>query len=378
MFVTGRKPLQQFVDNWRAKHPTATVQAVLDKEYARGCEAIQAIRKERKAEAKVEATAKAIPRAPELADNGVDLDVDEDNGDPARCPCCGTHWITDDLTLYGCDIGFHPDEGDAYLTWRGCCEAQHEAVIRWGFTEAYGVSVVDVVKQIAPEYDVLEVHDGPGAEVVCRLSLRNPTAVRTDRDDKHGNHAAKSPKGWRDHVFARVDDKHRHHNAPTSYKFGLALFNGPVEVAVAVVGRPGSRKLQEAQPHTLEVTRVATWGHPELRKNASTKLYAAACKQARPLGYDRLITYTLALEESGHSLRAAGWTPTRVTKPESWNRSSRPREDKAPTVEKIRWEKGLTNKTKRLVRELDISDTLKKKLAEVRARREAQNAEEAA
>ena len=319
--------------------------------------------------------------APELADDdseedSADADLTnqawaDDDGDPARCACCGTHWLYDDLTLYGCDIHFEPDAGDAYLAWRGCCEAQHEAVLRWGFTDAYGLSVAEIAKMIAPEYDVLEVTEGPDAEVVCRLSLRNPTLVRTDRDDKHGNHGAKSPKGWRDHVFARVDDKHRHHDAPTSYKFGLSLFNGPVEVAVAVVGRPGSRKLQEAQPHTLEVTRVATWGHAELRKNASTKLYAAACKQARALGYDRMITYTLALEESGHSLRAAGWTPTRVTKPESWNRSKRPREDKAPTVEKIRWERGLTNKTKRLVRELDITDKLDDKLAAVRARREA-------
>lgn len=291
------------------------------------------------------------------------------------CPFCDTDWMNEGFTLYGCDIQFHPDRGDAWLIWQACCEAQHQAVGEHGFTEAYGVSLKDVVAMIAPEYDVLEIEEGPDAELVCRLSLCNPTEVRTDRDDKHGNHAAKSPKGWRDHVFQRVDDKHRHHDAPTSYKFGLSVTNGPVEVGVAVVGRPGSRLLQEAQPHTLEVTRVATWGHDALRKNASTKLYAAACKQARALNYDRMVTYTLALEESGHSLMAAGWTPTHVSQGGSWDREGRPREDKAPTVEKIRWEKGLTSKTRRQVLAASIQDDLEEKLNRVRSKRREEHAE---
>jgi len=36
MFITGRKPLEEFTARWRAQHPRATVEQVLDKTYARG------------------------------------------------------------------------------------------------------------------------------------------------------------------------------------------------------------------------------------------------------------------------------------------------------------------------------------------------------
>src|SRR3546814_18235817 len=73
---------------------------------------------------------------------------------------------------------------------------------------------------------------------------------------------------------------------------------------------------------TREVTRRCTDGAP----NACSKLYGAAWKAAKALGYTRLITYTLP-EEGGASLRAAGWQLVGTRGGGAWSRPSRPRAD---------------------------------------------------
>jgi hypothetical protein len=74
-----------------------------------------------------------------------------------------------------------------------------------------------------------------------------------------------------------------------------------------------------------------------LRRNVCSKLYAAACKEAKRRGYRVLITYTLE-SEMGTTLKASGWTEeARGCGGGSWNREARPREDKAPTSKKVRW-----------------------------------------
>jgi hypothetical protein len=84
---------------------------------------------------------------------------------------------------------------------------------------------------------------------------------------------------------------------------------------------------------TLEVTRCCT----DQTRNACSMLYAAAWRAAKALGYRRLITYTLA-SEGGSSLKAAGWKVIHQTRAQSWDRQSRPRVDKHPTVQKLLWE----------------------------------------
>jgi hypothetical protein len=84
---------------------------------------------------------------------------------------------------------------------------------------------------------------------------------------------------------------------------------------------------------TLEVTRCCTDSTP----HAASMLYAAAWRAAKALGYTRLITYTL-ISEPGTSLKAAGWKTLYTTDGGSWNCPSRPRVDKAPTVQKHLWE----------------------------------------
>jgi len=124
---------------------------------------------------------------------------------------------------------------------------------------------------------------------------------------------------------------HRHHPPPQGWKFGVAVSDGERVVGVLTVGRPVSRHQDDG--YTAEVTRVCTTGE----KNACSMLYASAWRAARALGYRRLISYTLA-EESGTSLRAAGWRCVGQTKGGSWSSPGRPRVDAAPTSQKTLWE----------------------------------------
>lgn len=124
---------------------------------------------------------------------------------------------------------------------------------------------------------------------------------------------------------------HRHHPPVAGHKFSVGVVEGETTHGVAIVGRPVSRRLDDGW--TLEVTRVATDG----TKNAASALYGAARRATFALGYRRLVTYTLTTEP-GTSLRAAGWKVIGLAGGGSWSRPSRPRTDKALTMEKLRWE----------------------------------------
>lgn len=265
------------------------------------------------------------------------------------CPHCG-----DDMELS--DYGTHylldvkRGEGECFVTLHPCCEGMQRDVEWYSYEHAVGRTVQQVVAEVTGQ-DVLEVvADGDGT-VVCRLRTVNPTEVTGERK-------ASSPKGWQAEIFEDVDQHHRHHPRPQGWKFGVAVYNGDVKVGVAVVGRPVSRVLQAQQPLTLEVTRVCTFGHSALRKNAVSKLYAACAEQARALGYRKLITYTIDGVEDGASLQASGWTVTNVSQGGSWACEARPEASTvAPTNAKVRWEKGLCKSEKKGVRRMAIEWT---------------------
>ena len=108
-------------------------------------------------------------------------------------------------------------------------------------------------------------------------------------------------------------------------------------VAVAIVGRPISRELQDG--YTAEVTRCCVALDPDREnkgyRNACSMLYGAAWRAVRAMGYRRLVTYTL-LEEGGSALRGAGWRCLGQAGGGSWSRRSRPRVDTHPTQLKLR------------------------------------------
>lgn len=135
---------------------------------------------------------------------------------------------------------------------------------------------------------------------------------------------------------AFVNMHHRHNIAPVGHKFSIGLNNGEKVIGVAIVGRPIARHNDDGL--TLEVLRVCVL---DGYKNACSKLYAAAWRAAKAMGYKRLITYTL-ISEPGTSLKAAGWKIIGQTeyKPRGWNVPSRPRvmPERYPTEQKNIWE----------------------------------------
>lgn len=131
---------------------------------------------------------------------------------------------------------------------------------------------------------------------------------------------------------AFVDAHHRHHRAPQGGLFAIGLEHGGAVIGVVIVGRPVAWRNDD--DYTAEVTRLAVLeGHP----NGCSKLYAAAWRAARAMGYRKLITFTLQ-SEPGTSLVAAGWRLVGEAVGGSWSVPSRPRVDSHPLEPKFKWE----------------------------------------
>ena len=128
-----------------------------------------------------------------------------------------------------------------------------------------------------------------------------------------------------------VLEHHRHYGPVPGAKFCIAVSNEVGIRGVLICGRPVARPLDDGW--TLEVTRCCTDG----TRNACSILYGAARRAARALGYRRLVTYT-STEESGASLRAAGYRCLYQVRGRSWNCPSRPRVDTTPNQSKLCWE----------------------------------------
>ncbi len=129
---------------------------------------------------------------------------------------------------------------------------------------------------------------------------------------------------------------HRHHGPVVGHKFSIGVNDGEKVVGVIIVSRPVARRLDDGW--TAEVTRCCTDGSEESSKaHAASKLYAAAWRCARAMGYKRLITYTLDTEP-GTSVKAAGWKCVGTSPGGSWSCKSRPRVDKHPLHPKLKWE----------------------------------------
>lgn len=98
-----------------------------------------------------------------------------------------------------------------------------------------------------------------------------------------------------------IRSHHRHNPDMTGWRVGVGLATGGELRGVAVLSRPVAIKVAR-DPFTCEIIRVCTLGD----KNANSRLYGAACRVAKNLGYDTAITYTRP-DESGASLLAAGF-----------------------------------------------------------------------
>jgi N-acetylglutamate synthase-like GNAT family acetyltransferase len=144
--------------------------------------------------------------------------------------------------------------------------------------------------------------------------------------------------------------KHHRHNKPTQgglFAVGVAVRGETV--GVAIVGRPVARMLDDGE--TCEVVRLCV-SDGVSHLHVCSNLYGRCIRIAREMGYRKVITYTLE-EESGASLRAAGFAPvSHVRAAATWSVPSRPRtqtvrtlfgdEQQRPTGPKTRWERTLT------------------------------------
>lgn len=139
------------------------------------------------------------------------------------------------------------------------------------------------------------------------------------------------PVGLRE-ANAFVSERHRHSRPTVGHKFSVGAALGGRLVGVASAGRPVARRRDDGR--TLEVLRLCVFdGAP---RNACSLLYGACGRAARALGYERLITYTLASEE-GASLKASGFRVIGVVPRKSWNVPSRPRVDHHRLSERLCW-----------------------------------------
>lgn len=131
-----------------------------------------------------------------------------------------------------------------------------------------------------------------------------------------------------------LEAHHRHAPwAPNAraHKFSLGLFQGVWLVGVVMVCRPANRHVEATG--AWEVARLCTDG----TRNACSRLYAAAWREARRRGCAVLGTYTLDTE-SGSSLRAAGWVPVRRLRARSWSTPSRTRRSRPlPAEYRVYW-----------------------------------------
>lgn len=135
---------------------------------------------------------------------------------------------------------------------------------------------------------------------------------------------------------------HRHNKPPRGWKFGVSLWLATDEfaadmVGVATAGRPIARAFDDG--FTLEVSRTCTDG----TRNANSMLYGAIWRAGKAMGYRRCITYTQG-DESGASLRAAGWVRVKELEArKGWAESSQKlREIRDPVgnggVARVLWE----------------------------------------
>lgn len=134
-----------------------------------------------------------------------------------------------------------------------------------------------------------------------------------------------------------VQRYHRHNVAPQGHKFSIGLI-APGEdgyIGVAIASIPKARHLNDG--FTLEINRVCC---DSAFFNACSKLYGAAVKAGKAMGYTRFITYTLP-EEGGGSVKAAGFHLDGIVpgRKDGWNRNKRFRTPpcRVPAGPKLRW-----------------------------------------
>jgi hypothetical protein len=132
---------------------------------------------------------------------------------------------------------------------------------------------------------------------------------------------------------------HRHNGrtARNGGKFAIGATFGDQLVGVAIVGNPISATFMDG--FTAEVLRACVL--ESAPRNCNSFLYGACWRVWRAMGGRKLVTYTLQ-EESGASLRGAGWRCVGEVKPteDGWRKNDHLERVWQPVMGqlKFRWE----------------------------------------
>jgi len=103
--------------------------------------------------------------------------------------------------------------------------------------------------------------------------------------------------------FVEMYHRHSIRTSRDGGKFAIAAVFESSVVGVAIVGNPLSATLMDG--FTAEVLRVCVL--PDAPRNCNSMLYGACRRIWFEMGGRKILTYTLT-EESGESLRGAGWS----------------------------------------------------------------------
>jgi hypothetical protein len=138
--------------------------------------------------------------------------------------------------------------------------------------------------------------------------------------------------------FVEVYHRHNLRTSRDGGKFAVAVAAGSQIVGVAIVGNPLSATLMDG--FTAEVLRVCVM--PDAPRNCNSLLYGVCRRIWFEMGGRKILTYTLT-EESGASLRGAGWTladTIRGHDSATWGKQDhlRRREQAILAQDKRRWE----------------------------------------
>lgn len=233
------------------------------------------------------------------------------NDEPAICEHCGDEYLVDLVDVWAEDRAFQLDF---------CCEAAQDEFYAYELRAATREDWRAFFRDRAG----IEIRDVHETDDCATTGWAIDFGLRLEPIDQA---TAKA--------FVRAN--HRHNPPPAGWRWGHGVYNGHDLVGVAMVGRPVARRLDPAK--VVEVNRVCVTAHPyELAEHACSMLYGAACREAKRRGFELVVTYTLDTEP-GTSVKAAGFTAAAKTKGGTWNRPSRARTDKAPTIKKTRWER---------------------------------------
>lgn len=188
--------------------------------------------------------------------------------------------------------------------------------------------------------------DGPNMVLDYGLELAGSTTAKDKRTRSARGEFVREVT--RDEAREFVRRFHRHSpKPPAGWRWGHAVWNGDDLIAIAMVGRPVARMTDPAK--VVEVSRICVRDDIPacLAWNACSMLYGAAAREAKRRGFDRIQTFTIAEEEDGTSLKAAGWEVDRINDGGSWDRADRSRSSGNSEAPKARWRKLLNKRARR-------------------------------